>query len=210
MRRRILALPVAFALVAIPGGIAAQACIGNPVAESFNAVTAQVGFPKDAMVYGAGFRHNMDGPFSFGADYNVSSYDGVDPLQHGVGVDAAYELSALELPLSVCPTAGLGYSRISDETATVSAFSIPVGVGFGKSFQLSSRVSVIPHVVPQWVWTRATIDIGGNEASADDSYLGALFGATFGLPRFYVGGGVSWVDLDGVDPVFSITGGMPF
>ncbi|HUG39899.1 MAG TPA: hypothetical protein VMM12_05415 [Longimicrobiales bacterium] len=210
MRRRILALPVAIALVAIPGAVAAQACVGVPVAESYNAVTAQVGFPQDGMAYGAGFRHNMTGPFSFGASYSLSAYDNVDPKQHGLGAEVNYELTAFELPLSVCPTVGLGYSRIADDVSSISALSVPVGVGFGKAFPLSQKVSVVPHVVPQWVWTRATVEFGAESISADDSVLAALFGATFSLPRFYVGGGVTWINEDGVDPIFAIMGGMPF
>lgn len=67
MRRRMLSLSMAIALVTIPGGpggLAAQACIGAPVGASHNAITAQVGFPDGATVYGATFRHDAEGPWS--------------------------------------------------------------------------------------------------------------------------------------------------
>lgn len=208
MRRRNLALPVAFALVAIPGGLAAQACIGIPVAESRNVVSAQVGFPEGAMSYGAAVRHNMAGPLSLGAQYSLSSFDNVDPKLHGFGVDAAYELP--NQSFSGCSVTGLGYSRMSSDGVTLSTLSIPVGVGLGKSLQVSDRMSLIPHVVPQWVWTRAKISADGESLSGDDSVWAAAFGATLATPRFYVGGRLMWVNESDVDPVFSIMAGLPF
>ena len=211
MRRRIFALPVAFALAAIPGALTAQACVGSPIGESFNGVSAQVGFPQDAMSYGASVRHNRNGPLTMSAGYSLSSYDNVDPKQHGVAADVSYELSALDLPFSACPTVGASYSRISDDAVSVSALSIPIGVGIGHRFALSPAVAVIPHVVPQWVWTQVTIDpTSGDAITGDDSMLAALVGATFSTSRFYFGGGLTWVDQDDTDPVFSIMAGMPF
>lgn len=208
MRRRIVFVPAIIAMLAIPGAVAAQACVGIPVADSHNAVTAQVGFPQDAMAYGAAFRHNMNGPFSFSAGYTLASYDNVDPKQHGLNVQADYELPGLSF--SACPTVGLGYTTMSEDPASLTTLSIPVGVGFGKSFELSPTMSVVPHVVPQWVWTQLTVDDGTAEATADDSYLAALIGATIATPRFYLGAGLTWINEDNVDPVFSILAGMPF
>lgn len=208
MRRRIVVVPAIIAMLAIPGAIAAQACVGIPVAESSNAVTAQIGFPQDAMSYGAAFRHNMEGPLSFSAGYTLSSYDGVDPKQHGLNVEADYELPGLEF--SACPVVGLGYTSLSDAGGSVSTLSIPIGVGVGKSFELSPTLSVNPFVVPQWVWMQATIEFGGEEITADDSMLAAVLGATFATPRFYLGGGLTWFNQDNVDPVFSLMAGMPF
>lgn len=211
MRRRILALPVAFALVAIPGALAAQACVGSPIGESFNGVQAHIGFPQDAMSYGASVRHNMDGPLSMSAGYSLSSYENVDPKEHGLAADVSYELSSLELPFSACPTVGLGYNRMSDDALTLSALSVPVGIAIGRAFELSQGGSVIPHVIPQWVWTRFTLDPATGDAISDsDSVLGALFGVTFATHRFYLTGGLSWIDEDGQDPIFSISAGVPF
>lgn len=209
MRRRNVVVSGAIAaFLAIPGAVAAQACVGIPVAESHNAVTAQVGFPTDAMAYGASFRHNMNGPFSFSAGYTLSSYDNVDPKQHGLGVEADYEVPGLGF--SACPTVGVAYTTISEDPITVSTLSIPVGIGVGKSFPVAQRMSITPYVVPQWIWTQATIDDGTDSISADDSILAALFGATFSTSRFYVGGGLTWYDVEDSDPVFSIMAGMPF
>lgn len=208
MRRRILTLPVVFALVAVPAHLVAQSCIGVPVAESRNAVTAEIGFPESATAYGASFRHNVAGPLSVAASYGLSSYDDVDPKQHSVGGDVAYELNGAGV--SACPTGGVAYSRISDEGGSVSAISVPLGVGFGKSFRLTNSASIVPHVVPQWIWTRATVDVGGVEASGEASMLAAKLGATIATPRFYFGGGVLWLDEDEADPVFSLMAGLPF
>lgn len=208
MRRSILAVPVALALVAIPVGAFGQACIGIPVAESHNALTAGVGFPSDATTLGAEFRHNLEGPLSLGASYGFTSYDNVDPKQHALGVEANYEVPGLSF--SACPTVGLGYTRMSEDDVSLSTLSIPVGVGFGTRLELSPSAALIPHVVPQWVWTRATIDVAGEELSDDDSAFAALFGATLATPRFFFGGRVMWIDQDNVDPVFSLMAGMPF
>lgn len=208
MRRRIVVVPAIIAMLAIPGAVAAQACVGIPVAESSNAVTAQVGFPQDAMSYGAAFRHNMTGPFSFSAGYSLSSYDNVDPKQHGLAAEANYELPGLSF--SACPTVGLGYTTLSQDDNSVTTLSIPVGFAIGKSFELSPTLSVNPFVVPQWVWTQATIEAAGIEATGDDSMLAAVLGATFATERFYVGGGLTWFDQEDVDPVFSLMAGMPF
>lgn len=208
MRRRIVVVPALVAMLAIPGAVAAQACVGIPVAEASNAVTAQVGFPQDAKSFGASFRHNMAGPFSFSAGYTLSAYDGVDPKQHGLAVEGDYELSGL--PVSVCPTAGLGYTSLSSDGSSVSTLAIPIGVALGKSFPVTPTVSVNPYVVPQWMWMQATVEFLGDEATASDSFLGAQLGATVALTRFYVGGGMTWFDQEGADPVFSIMAGMPF
>lgn len=209
MRRRMLSLSMAVALVTIPGGVAAQACIGIPVAESHNALTAQVGFPENARAYGADFRHNMEGPLSLSAGYTMGTFDGVDTKQHGINTQANYEVPGLSF--SACPTVGLGYTTVSEDELSLSTFSIPVGVGFGQSFELSSDLSVNPYVVPQLVWTRASFDVEGEESFSDsDSAFAAVFGATLALPRFYVGGGVTWYNEDNTDAVFSIMAGMPF
>lgn len=211
MRRHILALPVAFALAAIPGALTAQACVGSPIAESFNGASAQIGFPQDAMIYGASVRHNMRGPLSMSAGYTMASMENVDPKQHGLGVDVSYELAFAELPFSACPTVGLAYTRMADEAVALSTLSVPVGVSIGRAFEVSSGGSVIPHVMPHWTWTQFTIDPAtGDAISDDDSVFGALFGVTFATHRFYLGGGLSWVDVDGQDPMFSITAGVPF
>ena len=211
MRRRILALPVAFAIVAIPGALTAQACVGSPIAESFNGVSAQIGFPQDAMIYGASVRHNMNGPVTMSAGYTMASIENVDPKQHGLAADASYELEFAELPLSACPTVGLAYTRMSDESVALSTLSVPVGVSIGRAFEVSNGGSVIPHVMPHWTWTKFTLDPAtGDAISDDDSVFGALFGVTFATHRFYVGGGLSWVNEDGQDAIFSITAGMPF
>ena len=210
MRRRILAVSVVFTLAAIPAAVAAQACIGIPVAESHNTVSAEVGFPQDAMAYGAAFRHNMQGPLSFSAGYSLASYDNQEPKQHGLSADAAYELSNLELPVSVCPTVGLGFTRMSDEGVTLSTISVPVGVGFGKAFALTRQAAIIPHVIPQWVWTQATLSVDGEDLTGDDSVFAARLGATVAMARFYFGGGLTWINEEDTDPVFSIMAGMPF
>jgi hypothetical protein len=208
MRRSILALPLAVALATVPTGLLAQVCIGLPVAESQNAVMAGVGFPESATSFGLGFQHNAAGPLSFGAAYNLTSYDNVDPKQHSLGVDASYELPGLSF--SACPTVGLSYSRMSENDASVSSLSVPVGVGFGTSIELAPTASLIPHVVPQLMWVRATVEFAGEEVSDSDTFFGALFGATVATPGFYFGGGLMWVDQDNVDPTFSIMAGFPF
>lgn len=209
MRRRNVVVSGAIAaFLAIPGAVVAQACVGIPVADAHNAVTAEVGFPQDAMSYGASFRHNMAGPFSFAAGYTLASYDNVDPKQHGLTAEVDYELPSLGF--SACPTVGLGYSMMSEDPVSVNTLSIPVGVGLGKSFPVSPGMAITPYVVPQWQWAQVTIDDGTDSISADDSWLAAQLGATFSTPRFYVGGGVLWINEDNVDPVFSIRAGMPF
>lgn len=211
MRRRILALPVAFALSAIPGAVTAQACVGAPIAESFNGVAAQIGFPQDAMIYGASVRHNRAGPLSMSAGYTMASMENVDPKQHGVAADVSYELAFADAPLSACPTVGLGYTRMSDDAVSLSSLSVPVGIAMGRSFELAQGGAVIPHVMPHWTWTRFTIDPATGDAVSDDgSVLGALFGVTFATHRFYLTGGLNWIDEDGQDPIFSISAGVPF
>ena len=208
MRRRILVLPVAIALATVPAALDAQACVGIPVAESHNAFTAGVGFPENATSYGAELRRNVAGPVAVAASYSLSSYDNVEPKQHSFGVEADYEVPGLSF--SACPLVGLGYSRMSEDGSSLSVLSVPVGVGFGKSIQLSRSAALVPHVVPQWVWSRATFDLLGEEISDNDSSLAAVFGATVATPRFYFGGRVLWTDQDNVDPTFSLIAGLPF
>lgn len=138
----------------------------------------------------------------------MASYDNVDPKEHAFSGEVNYELPGLSF--SARPTVGMGYSTISDEGSSISALTVPVGVGFGQRFELSPEMSVNPFVRPQWVWTRVSLDVLGEESSADDSMLAAQLGATLAMARFYVGGGLTWYNEDDVDPVFAIFAGLPF
>lgn len=208
MRRRILGISMVMALLAVPGGLVAQACVGAPIGGGVNAITAQVGFPEDAMAYNAGIRHNADGPVSVAAGYTLATFDGVDTKQHGLSAEGSYELPGLSF--SVCPTVGLGYTTMSEGDMSVSTFSVPLGVGFGQSFELSSDMSVTPYVMPQWVWMRGTFEFDGQDVSDDDSVFASAFGATLSVSRFYVGAGVTWYNEDNAETVFSLMAGMPF
>lgn len=211
MRRRILGLTLIMAL-AIPAGVAAQACVGLPVGESLNAAALGLGFPENGMSYGASVQHNMAGPLTVGAGYTLSAYDNVDPKQHGLAANVGYDLAdVVELPVQACPVAGLGYTRMSQDGVSLSTFSIPLGLAIGHTIAVSPNLSVIPHVAPQWVWTRFAIEAAdGTSFDDSDSVLAARLGATFALERFFFGANMMWINEDGVDPVFGLIAGMPF
>ena len=77
-------------------------------------------------------------------------------------------------------------------------FAIAAPEGSGSTVELNA-IELLPTRMTQL----ATI-------SADDSWLAAQLGATFSTPRFFVGGGLLWINEENVDPVFSLRAGMPF
>jgi hypothetical protein len=196
-QRRTLALALGLAGVfGATTGLRAQACQGIPQ-RSHGAFSFAMGFPEDAKTYSlSGFGSSDGGNIFFGASFGVTTWDaeGVENQKTAGGL-IAYEIASLTPDASVCPTVGVTYSWVED----FKTWSVPFGVGFGKTMYLEGRgTALTPYVVPQFLF----VETSWNDLTENDWYFGLSAGATFSFTSFFIGGSVSKIFEEGSDAVF--------
>ena len=202
-RKRPIALGLAIAgtLWAVDG-LQAQACQGLPQG-SRGGFAFGLAFPEDAKSYGiSGIGSSEDGDLFFGASFSLTSYDqqALENEKNAGGL-IAYEISSLAPGVSLCPTVGAVYSWIED----VSAWSIPFGVGLGKTMRLEGGGSALtPYIIPQFLRVKVSID----DLGESEWFFGISAGATFSFANFFVGGFMSKIFEEGVDAMFGAQVGL--
>lgn len=189
MKRLLLAFSLA-ACAAATSPLAAQACIGLPLADG-DLWLAGIVSEGDPTRYGAELTANLSGPLALSLDY-LRAEDDADG--YTLGARAAYELPYV-VP-SLCPTVGVRYSSVpvaGGEDAT--RVAVPVGFGIGKTLPLSPAASLTVFAIPEYsvfVESDGLEDDGGGE-------LGAELGALLGLGPLYLGASVRVGDAFGAD-----------
>lgn len=198
---------LAFALVAMPAAAFAQACVGTPFG-SANRTAFSVGmaFPESATTFGGEVRVRTESPLTVGANYALTSIDELDPKQHTFGADAAYELPVEGA--SLCAVAGAGYSRISESGLTLSDFTIPVGLGLAATLMQAPDFALVPHIVPQLLWTRSSASMSGVSVSDSGTEFGVDLGLTFHMQQFLVRTGMFWTTEEDVKAAFGFSLGL--
>jgi hypothetical protein len=189
---------LAFALMlAGPASALAQVCVGMPIGSGQSAVALNVAFPEDATTFGASGRMRTSGPISVGANYSLTSFKGADPKGHTFGADVAYDLPVTGA--SICPVAGLNYSRVSGDfdlfdenfSFSESIISIPVGVGLGLSVPAGPNAEFVPFAMPHLLWTRAKVSFDDESLSDSDTNFGVKLGATYRIQQVMINAGVT-------------------
>ncbi|MGH7482967.1 MAG: hypothetical protein ACRELV_12500 [Longimicrobiales bacterium] len=180
----------------------AQACLGVPAGSGQYALGPTASFMDGAKSYGADVQANLSGPFSVGGGYALTDSDLEDaPNGHTLAATVSYELPIAQV--SVCPSVGVSYGWVSfEDDSKVSNTTIPVGIGFGKSFAASESLDVTPYAVPQFMHMRPSVT-GVEDLDSVNEFAGTL-GLQLGMNRIYGGGGVSMTTIEESEPVYFV------
>src|SRR5688572_2993690 len=181
---RAMKLSISVAMIAVLGAseARAQACTGVPTRDSQLALMGDLSLTDGANGYGIGASKNFVGPWTFGAGYTLTSYDGDGPNGNGIDANAAYEVKMRKLPrMSVCPTVGVGYGWVSEGGEKVSSTIIPVGVGLGQKVVDGSNFDMMVFGVPQFMHIRSHVESEalGIDVSDSENAFGGTFGGRF-------------------------------
>jgi hypothetical protein len=185
-------------------GIQAQACIGLPQG-SRGGFAFTLGFPDEAKSYGiSGIGSSDGGQVFFGANFGIASYEGDDiENEKQVGGTLVYEVRSLTPGASLCPMIAAQYSWVED----LNAWSVPFGVGLGKTLPLEGGGSAItPFIIPQFLFVEVSVD--DMDLSENDWFFGLSAGATFSFTNFFFGGMVSKIFEEGADAVLGVQVGL--
>lgn len=187
MRQRIRLLGPILALAAFLAFSAsdaeAQVCVGVPGTGGQNVAAASIGFPTGGNIFGAEFHHHMAGsPLTIRGRFehiNPDFGDSQNRFGAGIVYDLTGAVAAFPDELAFCFTTELMFGRFGD----VNTFEIPIGVGFGSSFDLGDNgdIALIPFAVPAIYHFR----VGDGGGSSTD--LDMILGATAAFPAFHVG-----------------------
>jgi hypothetical protein len=182
-----------------------QMCVGFPTAPGEQALALNFN------TLTGGNRYGIDGNVNFADEF--SAFGGVsinDPDPENVdnstsvGVGAAFFATTLGgedgAGIQACPTASLVFA----DTDNTDIWSVPVGVGFGTSYQLgeSGNTTLQPWILPA---------IAFSHFEETDTDFQISLGANVGIgERFFVGGTVNRVFVEGADSEFGIQAGLTF
>lgn len=197
-------------MLAGPAPALAQACVGMPIGSGQSAVALNFAFPVEATTFGASGRMRTAGPISVGASYSLTSFKGANPNAHTFGADVAYDLPVAGA--SICPVAGLNYSRVSGDvdlfdlnfSISESFLSIPVGVGLGLSVPAGPNAEFVPFAMPHLLWTRAKVSFDGDSLSDSDTSFGVKLGATYRIQQVMFNAGVTLTSVENSKALFGL------
>ncbi|MDR0786756.1 MAG: hypothetical protein LBG44_02715 [Gemmatimonadota bacterium] len=190
----------------------AQLCTGTPLNRGQTALGLGVSFPESAVGYGIRGIRQVTDKVAVEATYALVSYDsnfldGADvPTEHDFGANIAYEIrmwtESSALDLAICPVAGFGYVVLDP----IHILSIPLGLGIGTLIPVTNTsVSLNPYLVPQWGWTRLSIDGLG---STSDTGIGISGGANLLFNDIFAG--LQFSKPENGEAVFGIQAGLVF
>lgn len=212
------ALLAAAALAAASSEARAQVCLGDPSQERGGSLSGMAQFNGGPTSYGGNFRGNLAGPLSIGATFMITDLEDVDEDIYTFGGSLAYDIAVDVREFSICPTAGVQYSRWDDELAGVEAsrseFRFPVGIGAGVELGDRDRVAVIPAIAGGWFYFTERDALEGEDVElARDDSGGEFFGAgsaTLVMGPFFARGAVMTDEWRVDDPVYNVSVGISF
>jgi hypothetical protein len=180
----------------------AQVCAGFPTASGQAAAALTTGHLTGSNSFGVEAGFNLPGDFAVfgGVQHNPSNLDGISGAT-SAGIGGSYQSPALSalVPLAqVCPMVSVNAASVQD----LGVLSIPVGVGFGTTATVGG-MSVMPYAVPQLRFMTGAGDVSSDFLLS----FGTLIG--FG-DRFYVGGSVNRIFVEGADSEFGLKLGVTF
>jgi hypothetical protein len=204
-------LPIAaFGLVALPGFLRAQACVGNP---SFSVnhlqVAASAAFDESATSFAGTFVGGSETLFT-GLSAGGATYDGITGSSLLAGISGGFQVPLSSGRAQVCPvigaTFGFGPSDFDGSGTNFRSQAYNFGLAAGGELFRSERLAVVPSLSIGFVYTAATATGLLSTSTETDTY--GVAGAAVGLvlsDRLSVRPSVSLpIGLTGADPVFSI------
>jgi len=195
-------------LVASPA--AAQLCVGVPLGIGQTSLALTADLPDGANIFGAKVARSISSPLVVGAHYALTSYDDSvleDATAHTVGANVAAELAPASLAdagVGFCPVAGVS-GTFADGSTTI---QVPLGVAFGAAFSVDDGIAVAPFVVPQFVWSRTSFDVG--DLTVTDSDFGLNGGVNLVVSNLYFGALIKRSFADNAKNVFGLQAGLVF
>lgn len=200
LRRNVLSVVVAAALVGVATPAFAQVCTGFAMAPGATQAMLTGEFPDGATTFGATVARKATDQVIFGAGYAMTSYDasGIDNTHSFTGF-GSYEYAlnpgSTGPSFAACPNLRLGYAKVNE----ANTFAIPLGVALTAAFEVADGILLSPYVNPALHWHRMSLDgeshsetefgwaLGGNMSITSSFLVGAEyykvgdFDGTFGL-----------------------------
>jgi hypothetical protein len=195
----------------------AQACFGTPTIQGQRAISAGVGFPEGATNYHARLDVNQGGPMSYQVSFshtanNQAGMNNVNAVGGGVG----YELPSLIVPGEVaitgCPVLGASYAFASGD-AGQGRLDVPLGFGVGARVNLGANLTLAPYVQPQFVVSRTTGRVNGQDVNETGHGWGATVGSALDFGPFYTAvdyTSTNWNDVPAADRRLGVRIGVKF
>ncbi|HET7228619.1 MAG TPA: hypothetical protein VFJ16_01320 [Longimicrobium sp.] len=204
MKKTTFAL-AALAAVAFSGTASAQVCAGFPTRDGQGSLHALANFPSGFDQYGGEVSYNLAGPLAVNGGFIYSTADGehLNTFRAGAALDISSYTGGMLPGISICPNVRADFSSQDD----VDLVQVPIGLGLGATLPLGDReLTLTPYAIPALYWTR--ISGGGDSVSETD--FGIRGGADVNFDRFFLGGMVEWVNVEGQDAVFGVRAGIKF
>jgi hypothetical protein len=208
-------------LVALPGVLSAQGCIGIPTRDGGIAVTVQYVATKRASGFGGTFTADLNGPVSLQAGYRFADPDNGDSNINLFNAAVAIEIP--RLPFSVCPYVAAEYSTHWEtlpwkfglpeppEDELVATLNVPLGLAIGRAFATGPSARLILYGVPHYLYALNTRTYAGRETASESvNGFGAELGFRLAGRTIFGGGGVSLTNLEDSNPVFALVAGLAF
>lgn len=196
----------ALAAVALTGTASAQVCAGFPIHDGQGSLHALANFPSGFDQYGAEAAYNLAGPLAVNGGFIYSTGDGehLNTFRAGASFDISSATSTLLPGISVCPNVRADFSS-QDGTDFI---EVPIGLGLGATVPLGDQsMTLTPYVIPALVWSHFSDDTVGD---GSDTNFGVRGGADLNFDRFFLGGTVEWVNVEGADALFGVRAGIKF
>jgi hypothetical protein len=208
MKKSIVGILAAVAVVAVADTAAAQICAGFPASERGFYFGGRADFPQgENTSLGVEAAYNASGPLSVYGGLNVRSHDeGTEThTLNEFRAGAAFELASLGAMIgprvSTCPFVETRW--MSEEGLT--AMEIPLGLGLGVDLGMPAGPSIGAYVQPQIVFFRLSGD--GFDTMTENNF-GLTGGAMVGFGQVTVGGELRHIFADERDPTFGIRVGI--
>lgn len=204
MKKTSVSFLAATAALTFAGTASAQICAGFPTMDGQASLAAVVNFPEDLDEFGVEGSYNLAGPLALNAGYLRT--DAGDATANSFTGGASFDITSMVGPqpasISLCPVASFTYTNFGDD---LSAYTVPVGLGFGTSLPIGATSQLQPYVIPQLVLGRLNL---GGESSDWENDFGLRGGANVTFGQFFVGAEVNTLFVDGSDAVFGVKGGI--
>jgi hypothetical protein len=178
--------------------LAAVAACGFPTNDGQFSLAAVAHFPENLNQFGAEGSFNLAGPLALNASYLNTSEDDVDGSANTFAGGLSFDVTSLvgtgPATISLCPTAQFQYTTFNfddaEDDGDLSRTNVPVGLGFGTSLPIGLSSALQPYVIPQIVFSRASLE---GESTDWENDFGLRGGANLVFGQFFVGAEVNKV-----------------